>query len=88
MNYTRHFECGCKVVVIGELTNAVINYCPKHKAAPDMYGALKEMLDNMTWSSRETFNDCGFGTHDVEYGEIAKSKLGSIYNALAKAEGK
>lgn len=41
MNYTKHFECGCKVVVIGELNNALIEYCPIHKAAPDMVEELK-----------------------------------------------
>jgi len=41
MNYTRHFECGCKIKVTGEITNAEIIYCPKHEAAPDMYEALK-----------------------------------------------
>lgn len=45
MNYTRHFECGCKIVVIGELHNAKIEYCPKHKAAQDMYEALKKLLE-------------------------------------------
>lgn len=40
MNYTRHFDCGCKVVVIGELTNATIAYCPLHKSAPELYEAL------------------------------------------------
>ncbi|KKN76933.1 hypothetical protein LCGC14_0365850 [marine sediment metagenome] len=42
-NYTRHFECGCKIVVIGELTNATIIYCAKHEYAPAMYEALKAL---------------------------------------------
>ena len=44
MEYTKHFECGCKVMVIGELTNAQILYCPKHYAAPELYEALKMMV--------------------------------------------
>ena len=54
MNYTRHFECGCKVVVIGELTNVKIVYCPLHKSAPDMYEALKVAIAPTitTWEMR------------------------------------
>ena len=48
MNYTRHFECGCKVAVIGEITNAKIVYCPKHKAAEEMYEALKAVDDYLS----------------------------------------
>ena len=33
-------ECGCKVVSLF-LTGNTIEYCPKHKAAPDLYEALK-----------------------------------------------
>ena len=32
--------CGCKVVK--DATIPIIQYCPKHKAAPDLYEALKE----------------------------------------------
>lgn len=45
MNYTRHFDCGCKVVVIGELTNVEIKYCPKHQAAPELLEALEELAE-------------------------------------------
>ena len=40
-------ECGCRVVetqeyIVGEeiKKDMLIEYCPKHKAAPDMYEAL------------------------------------------------
>ncbi len=42
MNYTRHFDCGCKIVVIGVITDATIIYCPKHSACDDMYEELKK----------------------------------------------
>ena len=54
----------------------------------DMYEALKKMLANMNWETRETFNDCGFGTHDEEWGKIHKPKLENLYKALSKAEGR
>ena len=42
--------CGCKLIEVGHeagKTKVVydsIEYCPKHKAAPDMYEALKASL--------------------------------------------
>lgn len=76
MNYTKHFECGCKVVVIGELTNAEIRYCPKHEAAPDMYEALNKWKDV-------------FFAHAE--GKPIKPKIDKAWEqtaqALAKAEG-
>lgn len=75
MNYTRHFECGCKVVVIGELTNAEIRYCSKHKAAPDMYEAL-EAFDHYL---------CAAPPHKLKLKAYA-AKL--MEKALAKAEGR
>jgi len=37
-NGMNEFPCGCK-------TNGfMIEYCPKHKAAPALYGALKGLL--------------------------------------------
>lgn len=36
--------CGCEVFKISK--GFTIEYCPKHKAAPDMYGALKAIKDD------------------------------------------
>ncbi len=36
-------KCGCKVKVTDDTLGATILYCPKHKAAEDMYEALKEI---------------------------------------------
>jgi len=33
-------DCGCKIIQEGDVW-VRIEYCPKHKAAPDMYKALK-----------------------------------------------
>ena len=40
----QNFPCGCR---IDEMANGSlrITYCPKHKAAPDMYEALGIALD-------------------------------------------
>jgi hypothetical protein len=41
------FDCGCRIVSefpSGRGCN-IIEYCPKHKAAPDMYEALVAILD-------------------------------------------
>ena len=71
MNYTRHFKCGCKVVVIGELTNAQIEYCPKHKSARDLYEACKELIRR---------DECGSIRLPTQATDI-------LHKALAKVEG-
>lgn len=38
-------ECGCKIVS-AFLSGNTIEYCPKHKAASDMYEAIISYLDN------------------------------------------
>jgi len=37
----RNYECGCKIV--SECNYPSIEYCPKHKAAPDLYEALEKI---------------------------------------------
>ena len=39
MNYTKVNNCGCRVDA-DRYRNTIWLYCPKHKAAPDMYEAL------------------------------------------------
>jgi len=36
------YWCGCRIVT-NEVNDYLIDYCPKHKAAPDLYEALKEV---------------------------------------------
>jgi len=46
--YSERRECGCRITLVedfGELVDIELAYCPKHKAAPEMYEALKGMLD-------------------------------------------
>ncbi len=40
--YLGHYSCGCSIFKVKH--NVIIDYCPKHKAAPDMYEALKGLL--------------------------------------------
>ena len=78
MNYTKHFECGCKVVVIGEITNAQIVKCPKHKSAPDLYEALMELCSLLSVN-------CSM---DYLYKHDLSLPLSKGQQALAKAENK
>ena len=78
MNYTRHFECGCKIVVVGQLTDALINYCPKHEAAPELYKALKELV----WVLGVQGDDLA----DANIAYVKEWNLGK--EAIAKAEAK
>lgn len=41
--FTKKYECGCSIET-GRSGNPFIVYCPKHKAAPAMYEALKAIL--------------------------------------------
>jgi hypothetical protein len=72
MNYTN--VCGCRVVKAGKTTEII--YCPKHKAAGDMYEALKDL-----WSALMFNHLAADGKFGVMYAERVES-------ALAKAEGK
>ena len=75
------FACGCQVrevpyEVIKGLANAtVIEYCPKHKAAPDMYEALTRFLESSACTNNCDPDDM---TCDTNFAK----------KALAKAEGK
>ena len=44
--WTTEHQCGCVTSVLGDGEDAVqtVSYCPKHKAAPEMYEALKELV--------------------------------------------
>ena len=74
MNYTRKLECDCELFTTIEHEPDII-FCPKHKAAPDLYEALKA-IDNH-WRSKEAFN-----LRDIE---IMKA---NAREALAKVESK
>ena len=46
MEYTKG-ECGCRIAHLG-IDKLEIEYCPLHKAAPDLYEACKEMIAVLT----------------------------------------
>lgn len=71
MNYTKAFHCGCTIAVLNS-GEGVITYCPKHKAAPDMCEALKEIVSDLT-----DIGDCRVTNHSFNLAQ----------QALAKAEG-
>lgn len=64
------YDCGC-VIIQDRIADAYIVYCPKHKAAPDMYEALKELFHEYT------------GGRNVGVSELGVK----ADKALAKAEG-
>ena len=75
MEYIKTFtNCGCQIRISGELHNAEICYCPKHEAAPDMYEALKELVE---WLEDD----------EKMIGNVVTIQ-GQCHQALAKAEGK
>ena len=63
--------CGC-VVIQDQTADAYIVYCPKHKAAPDMYEACRKGLELLSIN--------------LEQYRGTVSEL--LREALAKAEGK
>ena len=72
-------KCGCYVQqdTYGEEKVEVV-YCPKHKAAPEMYEALKELCANLSMSC----------STDYLYKHNLSLPLSKAQKALAKAEGK
>lgn len=73
MNYKNVMVCGCIIIHDTTKPREKIDYCPKHRAAPDMYEALKaanNLLNGYT------------SANDNEQLKI------TIRMALAKAEGK
>ena len=69
MEYTKG-KCSCRVI-LGQHNESGIDYCPLHKAAPDLYEACLSALGIMA-------------TLDQEKGWV-KEISGVIQQALAKA---
>ncbi len=80
----QNFPCGCR---IDEMANGSlgITYCPKHKAAPDMYEALRGILlvaqpcDGAKFEFEKTY---------IGVFRIHGNRLEKALEVLAKAEGK
>jgi len=49
MKYTKG-ECGCKLKQLGYVITG-IEYCPLHKSAPDLYEALKGLIERDDYGS-------------------------------------
>ena len=64
--------CGCKIAW-KDYKPEHIEFCPLHKAAPDIYEAAKALLACLDMSA--------FSDDEVE-------GVNNLYNAIAKAEGK
>jgi len=86
MEYVKTFtNCGCQIVISGELHDAQIHYCPKHKAAFDMYEALKHVAEKgLDFSVITTGSDLSIWRSHI----TTNYSLTEITKALAKAEGK
>ena len=75
----QHFPCGCCIILETDNSHS-ISYCPKHKAASEMYEALKLAREALT-----------IKLNMPTYREILEFKNKTepmILSALAKAEGK
>ena len=75
MNYTKTFNCGCEILVQNSGAGSIA-YCPKHKAAPKMYEALREV--------RDFFVEYRRATEATEPYPV----LDRMNKALAEAEGR
>ena len=43
----KEYDCGCEIVT-DNMGAYEIDYCPKHKSAPDLYRALKTITSKMS----------------------------------------
>ena len=80
MNYTKVFSCGCTMTVLNSGEGSIC-YCSKHKAAPDMYRAITQLLDRME-REYEMYNRGDFTFHKDS------SMANTLKLARAKAEGR
>lgn len=76
------YKCGCKTFIDTDRASLgyQIEYCPKHKSAPDLYEALKSLTDGYT-NALEACKKQGFNFKEEPDWETARQ-------AIAKAEGK
>ena len=81
--YKRVMGCGCVIGLDYDDTLA-IHYCAKHKAALDMYNALKALLEGSEIAPLKTDEPIRVWTRATPSSEAILEG----FNALAKAEGK
>ena len=78
--YSERRECGCRITLVedfGELVDIELAYCPKHKAAPEMYEALKKLRNPSYDPGR------GSGAHRDDFWKA----MDMATKALALADG-
>lgn len=85
MSFTKG-ECGCKVVS-SFLVGNEIEYCPKHKAAPDMYEALKKPIIHPQSVAVDTLSDAQCRAELKRVCNRIDTFKDTAYEALVKAEG-
>ena len=82
------YACGCKIRYDRGVVY-YIDYCPKHKAAPDMYEALKGFLYN--FMQMRKLNPTAFNMlnpNEKKAWIIMRDSAAKAEKALSKAEGK
>ncbi len=53
MVVVREYKCGCKIT--SEKSYPSIEYCPKHKAAPDLYEVLRLLASQYAVPSNKVY---------------------------------
>jgi len=69
----KEYDCGCEIATDG-YDSYEIEYCPKHRSAPDLYEACKE--------AEKTIAEA------LKKGTFLPNLNRAVIKALAKAEGK
>lgn len=80
-------ECGCEVYrIMHSKPNLYrIQYCPKHKSAPDLYEALRLLL--RAWESHGGYKDCCCAMLGRGLKPCLACRVKTAKQALAKADG-
>ena len=75
----REYKCGCRIT--SEKNYPSIDYCPLHKAAPEMYEALKRGLDALESAFQIIGSDDSFFVkHSQELLMFMKQTLAKVEN--------
>ena len=61
-------KCKCRILTVGCDEGVIIDYCPLHKSAPDLYEALK----NFIWDSKQGAMPT---KEDIEFAEKILAKV-------------
>ena len=75
-------DCGCKTIVWDDKSGVEIEYCPMHKAAPDLVAALK-WLDTAIMPEEREYGLYGYC---MIHREILREFDGKVKQALAQVK--